>query len=193
MASATASERRFPRIRLQTLLLSLIAAGIVHVLMTLAWPHWISASPVRRIAAALPGDGMYLLPPTTPRTQLVPFQTADMRYAACKFTVTDGAYAVRASLPAAGWTFSVHGANGETVYVVTGQDQRRTDVATLILPPGDRFIGVLPESRLASGFAQVTMPTADGIAIIRAPDRGAAYQAEIEAELTKASCVPRRN
>jgi len=76
---------------------------------------------------------------------------------------------------------------------VTGQDQRRTEIAVLILPPGDRFVGVLPEARLAAGFAQVSMPSADGIVLIRAPDKGIAYRAQVDAELAKASCAPRRS
>ena len=50
-----------------------------------------------------------------------------------------------ATLPEAGWTLSVHNALGDSIYVVTGQDQKSTDIALLLLPPGDRFVGVLPE------------------------------------------------
>ena len=42
--------RRYPRLRLHTILLSLLAAGIVHILATIAWPSWTSAGAVRRIA-----------------------------------------------------------------------------------------------------------------------------------------------
>lgn len=184
--------RRYPRLRLRTLLLALIAAGIVHIVTTLSWPHWTAGNAVRRVAAALPADVMKVLPPTTAKAQLVSFQGPDIRYAACRFNVSEAAYAVRASLPEAGWTFSVHNSVGDSVYVVTGQDQRRTDIAVLVLPPGDRFVGVLPEARLAAGFAQVSMTSAEGIVLIRAPDKGIAYHAEIDAELAKATCSPRR-
>jgi uncharacterized membrane protein len=185
--------RRYPRPRLHTLLLAVIAAGIVHISMTLAWPYWTSSTPVRRIMATLPPDVMQLLPVPTPKTQIYAFQGPDVRYAACRFNVSEAAYAVRATLPDAGWSLSVHNATGDSVYMVTGQEQKRTDVAVLVLPPGDRFIGVLPESRLAAGFAQVPVTGAEGIVLIRAPDRGVAYQAEMNAELSKATCLPRRS
>jgi uncharacterized membrane protein len=192
MVTATPA-RRFPRLRLRTLLLSVIGAGIVHICMTFAWPYLATGNPVRRVAAALPADLMKILPQPTPRAQLMAFQGPDSRYAACKFNVADAAFAVRAVLPEAGWTFSVHNAAGDSVYVVTGQDQRRTDVAVLLLPPGDRFVGLLAEARLTSGFAQVALPSAEGIVLIRAPDKGVAYRAEVDAELAKATCTPRKS
>jgi uncharacterized membrane protein len=184
--------RRYPRLRLQTLLLAFIGAGIVHICMTFAWPLLATGAAIERISAALPPDVMKPLPPVTPRSQVMAFQAPDSRYVACKFNVSEAAYAVRAVLPDAGWTFSVHDARGDSVYVVTGQDQRRTEIAVLLLPPGDWFVGVLPEARLAAGFAQVSMPGTKGVVLIRAPYKGVAYQAEIDAELAKASCVPRR-
>lgn len=183
---------RYPRLRLRTLLLGIIGAGIVHLVATLAWPQFASGSGARKIAATLKPGEMTVLPPPSPKTQLIPFQAPDFRYAACRFDVSEAAYAVRATLPEAGWTLSIHNMAGDTVYVVTGQDQRSTDVALLVLPPGDRFVGVLPEARLAAGFAQVSMSAAEGIVLVRAPGKGAAYQAQVDAELAKASCVARK-
>jgi uncharacterized membrane protein len=190
--ASDATRRRYPRLRLQTLLLALIGAGIVHIGMTFAWPYLAAGNAVRQIATGLPPDVMRALPSVTPRAQVMAFQSPDSRYVACRFNVSESAYAVRASLPEAGWTFSVHDARGDSVYVVTGQEQRRTDIAVLLLPPGDWFVGVLPEARLSAGFAQVSMPGKEGIVLIRAPNKGLAYQPEIEAELAKATCTPRR-
>jgi uncharacterized membrane protein len=184
--------RRYPRPRLQTLLLAGIGAGIVHICMTLGWPNWAPNNPVRRIAAALPPDVMTVLPAPTPKSQLFPFQGPDIRYAACRFNVGEAAYAVRAVLPDAGWSLSVHNASGDSVYMVTGLEGRKTDVAVLVLPPGDRFVGVLSEARLAAGFAQVPVSSSEGIVLIRAPNKGLAYQADVDAELAKATCQPRR-
>ncbi len=192
MAEAIDTPRRYPRPRLHTLLLAFIGAGIVHICMTLAWPHWTSNNPVSRISAVLPPDVMRVLPQPSQKSQIFTFQGPDISYAACRFNVAEAAYAVRATLPDAGWTLSVHNATGDSVYMVTGQEQRRTDVAVLVLPPGDRFVGVLPEARLAAGFAQVPVSSSEGIVLLRAPNKGMAYKAEVDAELAKATCVPRR-
>ncbi len=185
--------RRYPRLRWRTLALAVLGGGIVHVCMTFAWPYLSVAGPVQQLAASLPPNVMRILPAATPKSQLIPFQGPDLRYAACRVNVAEAAYVVRATLPEAGWTFSVHNGAGDSIYVVTGQDQRRTDIAVLLLPPGDQFVGVLPEARLAAGLAQISMPGAEGIVLIRAPDKGVAYQAELLAELAKATCTPKRS
>jgi len=185
--------RRGPRIKMHTLVLAAIAGAIVHIGATFAWPGLATGDAYRRLARTLPLDQMRVLPPTAPKTQVIAFQAPDLRYAVCRFNAAGAAIAVRARLPEAGWTFSVHGAQGQSVYVVAGQDQRPTDIALLLLPPGERFVGPLPEARLASGLAQVPLPTAEGIIMIRAPAKGAAYQANLEAELAKASCTPRKS
>ncbi len=189
----TEPARAYPRLRLRTIGLALIGAGIVHICMTFAWPSMSSADAVMRLAAALPPNEMRLLPPTSPKSQLIAFQGPDLRYAACRVNVGEAAYVVRATLPEAGWTFSVHNGSGDSIYVVTGQDQRRTEIAVLLLPPGDQFVGVLPEARLAAGLAQVSMPSTDGVVLIRAPSKGVAYQAQVLAELAKATCTPKRS
>jgi uncharacterized membrane protein len=185
--------RRYPKLHLRTLLLSVIGAGIVHICVTFGWPYVTKVNAVQRLAATLPPNVMKILPPSAPRTQAIAFQAPDMRYAACRFNVAEAAYVVRATLPEAGWSFSVHNSAGDSVYVVTGQELRRTEIAVLILPTGDRFVGVLPEARLSAGLAQVTVASGDGIVVIRAPNKGAAYQTEVEAELAKATCTPRRS
>lgn len=183
---------RYPRIRWRTLLLGLIGAGIVHIVATLVWPQFSGGSGALRIAATLEAGQMTVLPPLSPKTQLVPFQAPDFSYAACRIDVSEAAYAVRATLPEPGWTLSIHNMAGDTVYVVTGQEQRSTNIALLVLPPGDRFVGVLPEARLAAGFAQVSMPSPQGIVLLRAPNKGAAYQSQVDADLAKATCVARK-
>jgi uncharacterized membrane protein len=115
-----------------------------------------------------------------------------MRYALCRFDASDAAIVARAGLPEPGWTFSIHGLTGDTIYVITGQEQKRTDIALLLIPPGERFLGVLPEARLGSGLSQLQLPVKEGMIMLRAPNKGPAYNAEIDAELIKASCLARR-
>jgi uncharacterized membrane protein len=182
-----------PRIRFRTIVAGLLAAGIVHILLTFAWPAWHARQALAGLRALnMPVNQMRLLPPTSAKTQVLPFQAPDMRYAICKFNASDAAIVAKASLPEPGWSFSIHSPTGETVYVITGQEQRRTDIALLLLPPGDRFLGVLPEARLGSGLSQLQLAINEGIIMLRAPSKGPAYNAEVDAELVKASCLARR-
>ena len=180
-----------PSIRFRTVVAGLLAAGIVHILLTFAWPGLRGRQAFAGFRS-MPVNQMRLLPPTSTKTQVLPFQAPDMRYALCRFDASDSAIVARASLPEPGWTFSIHGPAGETIYVITGQEQRRTDIALLLIPPGDRFLGVLPEARLGSGLSQLQLPIKEGIIILRAPNKGPAYNAEVDAELIKASCLARR-
>ena len=182
-----------PRLRFRTLVAGLLAAGIVHSLLTFAWPGLKARSALAGLRALnLPVNQMRLLPPTSAKTQVLPFQAPDMRYAICRFNASDAAIIARASLPEPGWTFSIHSLTGDTVYVITGQEQRRTDIALLLLPPGDRFLGVLPEARLGSGLSQLQLSIKEGMIMLRAPSKGPAYNAEVDAELIKSSCLARR-
>ena len=181
-----------PSIKFRTIVAGLLAAGIVHILLTFAWPSLRGQQAFAGFRTTMPVNQMRLLPPTSTKTQVLPFQAPDMRYALCRFDASDSAIVARASLPEPGWTFSIHGPTGETIYVITGQEQRRTDVALLLIPPGDRFLGVLPEARLGSGLSQLQLPIKEGIIILRAPNKGPAYNAEVDAELIKASCLARR-
>jgi uncharacterized membrane protein len=181
-----------PRIWLRTIVAGLMAAGILHVLITFAWPTLRGREAFAGIKAITQVNQMRLLPPTSTKTQVLPFQSPDMRYALCRFDASDSAIVVRASLPEPGWIFSIHSPAGETVYVITGQEQKRTDVALLLLPPGDRFLGVLPEARIGSGLSQLQLGIKEGTIMLRAPSKGPAFNAEIDAELIKASCLPRR-
>jgi uncharacterized membrane protein len=182
-----------PSVRLRTIVAGLLAAGIVHIVLTFAWPSIKGRQVFTGIKAAMPVNQMRLLPPTSAKSpQVLAFQAPDMRYAICRFDASDSAIVARASLPEPGWTFSIHGPTGETVYVITGQEQKRTDIALLLLPPGDRFLGVLPEARLGSGLSQLQLTVKEGIIILRAPNKGPAYNAEVDAELVKASCLARR-
>ncbi len=187
------TDRRRPRVKPRTLALAVIAGAIVHICATLTWPYLTTGGAFERLSKLLPVDQMRVLPPTAAKTQVMAFQAPDLRYAVCRFNASEAAIVVRASLPESGWTFSVHGTQGQSIYVVSGQDQRATEIALLLLPPGERFVGPLPEARLTSGLAQVPLPTAEGLIVIRAPSKGAAYHAVLEAELAKASCTPRRS
>jgi uncharacterized membrane protein len=164
-----------PSLRLRTIVAGLLAAGIVHIVLTFAWPS-LRGQQAFAAVKSMPVNQMQLLPPTSAKAQVLPFQAPDMRYA----------------LPEPGWTFSIHGPTGDTIYVITGQEQKRTDIALLLIPPGERFLGVLPEARLGSGLSQLQLPVKEGMIMLRAPNKGPAYNAEVDAELLKASCLARR-
>lgn len=180
------------KIELRAVLAALVAIAILHICATLAAPHLASAPAYSRLAAALPVNTMKLLPPVTRAAQPLPFLAPDARYAMCRFDTSKSPVALHAVLPDVGWSLAIYTPAGDNIYAATGQASQETSAAIKLVPSGDRFTGLTPELRgLAPSTRQeLSIAVRQGVAIVRAPDRGTAYQGMIEAVLAAASCAP---
>lgn len=171
------------------LVAALIAAGIVHICTVFALPYFYRTDAYSRLARTLPGNSFVILPQALPKAQVLPYQLPDSRYAICRFDVGESAITVSAVLAEPGWTLSAYTQDGESFYAMPANEQRRTTVSLVILPPGDRFLGPLAELRAVDpSTSQVTAPSRRGLIVIQAPLKGRTYTAEIEQSLTQASC-----
>lgn len=182
------------RPNLRIALAAICAMGIVHICVTLAGPQLNSATAYDRLAPILPLNEMKVLPPVTPEAQPLPFLTPDVRYAMCRYDSTAGPVTVTAVLPGRGWSLALHTPDGENVYAATGHDDRSMILRLHIVPNEKRFFGASPE---ALGMPRPTerkqiVESTRGIAIVRAPDKGQAYQHIIEADLMRARCFSER-
>lgn len=171
---------------------ALIAVGILHILATLATPSLTGASAFARLKPALPANKMVVLPPLQPDRQPLPFLSADVRYAFCRYDTSRGPVAVKASLPDTGWSLSLYSPEGDNFYVATGTQGQTTDLSIVLVTSDERFMGLTPEARglAADKQASVQTLTRQGLVVVRAPDRGRAYRNQIETVLKSASCVP---
>lgn len=168
---------------------ALIAAGIVHICTVFALPYFYRTDSYTRLARTLPANSFVILPQAAPKTQVLPFQLPDSRYAICRFDVGDGAMSVKAVLAEPGWTLSAYTQEGESFYAMPANEQRRTAVNLVVLPPGERFLGPLAELRaIDPDTSQVAAPSRSGLIVIQAPMRGRTYSADLEQSLTQASC-----
>lgn len=170
---------------------ALSAVAILHILATFAAPELATASAYDRIAVSLPLNTMQILPPVTPAAQVLPFLAPDARYALCRFDTTNGSVALKATLPGPGWTLALYSATGENFYTGIAPPGRRLDVSLKLIPSDDRFAGLTPEARGQTKKQDVTLSVAaqTGLAVVRAPDQGAAYAARNLAELRRATCA----
>jgi uncharacterized membrane protein len=174
---------------LRSLLLPAIAAAIVHICATFAIPHLVATSAYDRLAPQLPSNALVVLPPPSPKAQLLPYQTPDMHYAICRFDVSQSPVVVKATLPERGWTFALYSPDGGNFYVVPGHDQRRTEIHALLVPQGDAWMGNWIAGSMAErALTEIQTPSASGLVVIQAPIKGQAYLGEIEAELSRAKC-----
>lgn len=171
------------------LVAALLAAGVVHICATFIMPHLTRDDAYARLSRSMPANTFVILPPARPNTQVLPFQAPDIRYAICRFDTGSGPIVVGASLPDLGWTLSLYTSDGESFYALPAEGGRRVDVRLLVLPPGDNFLGFVPEIRADDrGVTQLQSPSRAGLAVLRAPLNGRIFGAEIERELTRASC-----
>lgn len=181
------------RLSWQTGLLALVSGGIIHICATLVMPQLATASGVQRLSDQLPTNRMRVLPLVTAGNQILPFVGPDVRFAVCRYDVSDGPVRVTASLPDKGWSLALYSPQGDNFYVVPAQDYRRLEVSFQLIPQTERFLGFFNLGRtIETSASQITVPSAQGLVVIRAPLRGRAYQGDTEAHLLRAQCSPFR-
>jgi uncharacterized membrane protein len=166
---------------------AVFAAAILHILATLATPHLAPASGFGRLAGDLPENAMTILPPVTPDAQPLPFMSPDARYAICRFDTRDGAVNVSALLPDPGWTLALFSPEGDNFFTSVASPERRPEVSLLLVPGEDAWrSGTV--GRATTEGDMLTIPVNEGLVLIRAPDRGEAYNTRALAGLKRASC-----
>lgn len=176
----------------RTIVAALLLGAVVHIATTLLWARMSATKAFDAIALKLPPNRMTVLSPTTANDQLLPFQSPDMRYAICRFDARDGSVAVKATLPGPGWSLSLHSADGDNFFVVTGQDGRKTELSLLLVPQSDEFIPVPRDVSGTQAVSQIALSNPEGLIMVRGPIPAAAYRFAVETELLRASCVLRK-
>lgn len=172
---------------------AVFAAAILHILATLATPHLIPTSGYGRLAGELPENTMRILPVVAPEAQPLPFLSPDARYAVCRFDTRDGAVSLSAMLPEPGWVLALFSPAGDNFFTSVASPARRPEVTILLVPGDDTWrSGAQGPGVAVTQEDTLTIPANEGIAIIRAPDRGEAYRPRAMAELKRASCRFRR-
>ena len=115
----------------------------------------------------------------------------DVRYAFCRFDLTNGPVRLRAKIADELWLIALYTPEGENFYSVAGADMKRPQI-DLIIVAADQTVeeaGVdAPEivRRCHGGQSPVT----EGIALIRAPLAGPSRAARAERALKATSCGP---
>lgn len=164
--------------------------GILHITTTLAVPYMLPSPVFDHLKPKFPANQMHYLPPVTPATQLLPFMGPDTMYAICRFDSRQSPVMISAYLPGSGWSLSIYAQNGVARYSAAGQEDRPISIDLTLIPSTVRFQGLTPE---ALGIAsrkgpQQRVQVAQGLAVIRAPDRGLAHRRQLELDIEKSTC-----
>lgn len=182
-------------VSLYTAVLAVVAGGIIHIAATLVVPQLARASAFQRLSQALPVNRMRVLAPADASSQPLPYLGPDERLAVCQYDVSDGPVSVTMALPDKGWTFGLYTKQGDNFYVLPAQEQRAADITLTLIPQGERSFSLLTLGgrTTQTSISQIEVPAATGFMVIRAPVRGRAFAAEIEATLRRAGCEVRRS
>ena len=155
------------------IVLGLVLAGLIHIVAVLTLPMLAPRNAQARLAALGPANTMIELPPASPGHQAMPMMAPDVRYAFCRFDLTNGPIRLRAAIADELWLIALYTPEGENFYTVAGADMKRAQL-DLILAAADQTVeeaGVdAPES--SDEVLVVNAPVTEGIALIRAPLAG---------------------
>ncbi|MEZ5827808.1 MAG: DUF1254 domain-containing protein [Hyphomicrobiales bacterium] len=171
--------------------LGIVLAGLIHVVAVLTLPMLAPRDAQARLAALGPANTMIELPPSAPGRQVMPMMAPDVRYAVCRYDLSQGPVRLRARIADPLWLIAFYTPLGENFYAVVGADMKRPDV-DLIIATKDQTVAEVgvdaPEA--FDNVVVVTSPVVEGIALIRAPLAGPSRSAKAERALKAANCTP---
>ncbi len=173
------------------LLLTLVLAGLLHILAILALPHLSSQTAWQRLSKAGEPNTMVRLAPGKDGKQVLPMMAPDIRYAVCRFDLKDGP--VRLITPTENdlWVVALYTPSGENFYAVTAEDLVRPLFNLIIATENQTVIEEGVDAPVeADQVAVVRSPTFQGLAVIRAPLKGQSEAASAEKALANAYCGP---
>jgi len=160
---------------------ALIAAAIIHILVTLSAAQFSEAKAYRRLIRDLPVNQVTFAPPVRAKAQPLPFFSAGALYSYCPYDASSARIRLAVTLPEAGWSLSLHTPRGENFYYVAGSDNRSTDIKLMLAPPGNVFAhGSTEVGNNSLSVPTVKLPHVRGVIILRTPIRGIAFQRQAD-------------
>ena len=179
-----------------------VLGAILHVTYVLAAPHLATGTAWRQLSPQLPLNAMKMLPAVKPGAQPLPFLAPDVRYAMCRFDLGAGSLEIKSRLLDPTWSISLFTANGENFSTFTTLDLMKPEIELVVAPNAERSLLQSVQTFLSRTEREtrgqrdpgivITAPAREGLAVIRAPIMGVAFQKEVEAALAAATCAPQK-
>src|SRR5262245_65635340 len=102
--------------------LGLVLAGLIHIVAVLTLPLLAPKNAHARLAALGPANRMIELPAAAPGRQVIPMMAPDVRYAFCRFDLTNGPVRLKAGIPDDLWLIALYTPEGDNFYSVAGAE-----------------------------------------------------------------------
>ena len=139
------------------------------------------------------------LSPIRPGAQPLPFMAPDVRYAMCRYDLGAGALQIRTRLLDPAWSVLLFTAQGENYSAFSSGDIQKPELEIVVSPSTEQSLLQSVQTFLTRTHKEtrgprdpgivITAPEREGIAVIRAPVMGVAFQKEVDAALASATCV----
>jgi uncharacterized membrane protein len=157
---------------------ALVAGAMIHIVATLHGADIGQSRAYGELTRELAVNQVVFAAPVTPDDQPLPFFAPGSLYSYCRYDTSTARVRLSAKLPEAGWSLSLYSPKGENFYYVAGTDERETDVRLVLIPPGNVFVDAPPTNapEAAPVIPEIRVPDAEGLAILRTPIKGFAYQ-----------------
>lgn len=181
------------RVRLPGLYIALciVLAGLIHVIAVLSLPILAPRDAHARLAALGSANTLIQLPPPEPGRQVMPLMAPDVRYAFCRYDLSEGPVRLKARIADGNWLIAFYTPLGENYYTVVGGDLKRPDVDLIVATEDQTIAEVGVDSPEAfDNVVVVSSPVVEGIALVRAPLTGQSRSAEAERALKATYCGP---
>lgn len=170
---------------------ALIGAAILHILTVLYLAERTEHRGITALDRVTAINEMVALPATTPDDQVLPFMAPDVRYAICRYDLSEGPVTVRTAFGDGTWSIALYNRTGSNFYGISSAELQRREIELLLAPSSEGGTASLPISKeVVATNITVNVPEKQGIAIIRAPLLGNAYVAETEQILAQSRCEP---
>ena len=137
-----------------------------------------------------------IVPQSGARANPITFMAPDVRYAICRYDLSNGPLQLRAPLPNDLWSVALYSRYGENYYLISGRDVQSKAVNLLVVIDKTIDNEKQKEQNLAAtgnaALREITIsaPAKTGIIIIRAPIPKPAFAPEVSNLLEQAFCRP---
>jgi uncharacterized membrane protein len=183
------------------LLTMIVFGAAIHICIILLLPHYSQGDAWSRLEnisrpnqlAILPSAGAGKTSPDSRREPLA-FMAPDVRYAICRYDLSEGPLQLVAPMPDALWSIALYTRQGQNYYLVSGRNVQSRRVNLLVVREEDGGARDNTDNNAGGDdeLREVTVsaPGSSGIIVIRAPIPTPAQEQRIARQLATAFCRP---
>ena len=114
------------------IVLEIVLAGLIHIVAVLMLPMLAPRNAQARLAELGPVNTMIELPAAAPGKQAMPMMAPDVRYAFCRFDLSNGPVRLSATIADDLWLIGLYTAEGDNFYAVAGADLKKANIELVI-------------------------------------------------------------